>query len=231
MRTIFFILLMLNVCFAIFHIAVSEDSGVSRAAAMEQQIARSYVDAPELKLISDASVETGEVSEPQYDAEEQCWMLGPFDENDLAANVQTRLRATGVQMVVQNISTPVAPDYWVYAVPQDSRQAAVQLLRDLQKRDIDSFIIAEGELENGISLGFFSEDAQAREELDRHKGQSYDVAIKVVPRDIDEFWGVVRINEFEKLSEQAWDRFLEDNGELSLEQNYCDIVATVGNIE
>ena len=197
---------------------------------MEQQIARSYVDAPELKLVSDTSLDSI-VAEPQYDAEEQCWMLGPFDENDLAVNVQTRLRATGVQMAVQNISTPVAPDYWVYAVPQDSRQAAVQLLRDLQRRDIDSFIIAEGELENGISLGFFSEDAQAREELDRHKGQSYEVAIKVVPRDIDEFWGVVRINEFQKLSEQAWDRFQEDNGKLSLEQNYCDSVATVGNIE
>lgn len=231
MRTIFIILVVLNVCFAAWHVILGEDSAQTRAAELERQIASSHVDAPELQLVSERGSPPQLEPAPEYAAAEMCWMLGPFDENELAENIQTRLQATSVQMAVRKMSTPVAPDYWLYAVPQTSRQEAVELLRDLQQRDIDSFIIAEGELENGISLGFFPDEGNARVEMEKHRGQVYDVAIKIVPRDIDEFWGVVRINEFEKLSEQAWDRFRADNGELSLEQNYCDIVATVGNLE
>ena len=151
-----------------------------------------------------------------YAANEMCWMLGPFEESELADNIQTRLKATGVELAVQKISTPVAPDYWVYAVPLSSRQAAVELLRNLQRRNVDSFIIAEGELENGISLGFFSDESTARDLIERHKDQEYQVDMRVVPRNIQEYWGVVRTREFDKLSEQAWERFRTDNGDLAL---------------
>jgi len=232
MRSIFFFLLVLNVIFGVWHLAFGEKSG-SRTESIEQQIALSHVDAPELQLVADtrANVNADAQTPQNYAANEMCWKLGPFEEFELASNIQTRLRATGVNLFVQKIATPVAPDYWVYAVPMESRQAAVELLRNLQQRNVDSFIIAEGELENGISLGFYSDEKAARQVVEDHLGQDYRVAMQVVPRNIEEYWGVVRTREFDKLSEEAWERFRADNGDLALEQKYCDIVATAGNFE
>ncbi len=233
MRSIFFFLLVLNVVFGIWHLAFGEKSG-SRTESIEQQIALSHVDAPELQLVVDtreADSARAQQAAESYAANEMCWKLGPFEERELASNIQTRLRATGVNLSVQKIATPVAPDYWVYAVPMETRQAAVELLRNLQQRNVDSFIIAEGELENGISLGFYSNEKTAREAVEAHLGQDYRVAMQVVPRNIEEYWGVVRTREFDKLSKEAWERFREDNGDLALEQKYCDIVATAGNLE
>ncbi|MEM8500982.1 MAG: SPOR domain-containing protein [Pseudomonadota bacterium] len=233
MRSIFFFLLVLNVVFGIWHLAFGEKSG-TRTESIEQQIALSHVNAPELQLVADTQNDTRsrESQVPQdYAANEMCWKLGPFEESELASNIQTRLRATGVDLFVQKIATPVAPDYWVYAVPMETRQAAVELLRNLQQRNVDSFIIAEGELENGISLGFYSKEKTAREVVEEHLGQDYRVAMQVVPRNIEEYWGVVRAREFDKLSEEAWERFRSDNGDLALEQKYCDFVATAGNFE
>ncbi len=232
MRSIVLFLLILNLCFAAWILFV-RDAPPDMDAILEKQIADSYLDVPRLQLVSELVADESPLQTPgpEYAAEESCWFLGPFDEQQLASDLRTRLRATGVDIDVQGIATPVAPDFWVFVTPQPSRQDAVRLLRDLQRRDIDSFIITEGENENGISLGFYSSEKYAREVQSEHAGQSYQVDVQIVPREIDEFWGVIRAQEYDKLSAQAWERFQNENGGLSLEQKYCDIVASSDNLE
>lgn len=234
MRSIFIFLLVLNGLFLLWHLAFGGSDSADSASAAQQHAAASYVDAPELKL-----VETAEAAAPvvgpldvlAFEPGERCWLIGPFDDETAASDVSTRLTATGLQVLIRRLATPVEPDYLVYALPQTSRAAAVSLLRDLQQRKVDSYIIAEGELENGISLGFYSSEKTAREVLEMHRGQPFQVDIKRIPRQIEEFWGVFHESEYNKLGEEAWSRFRNENGNLSLEQNTCDVVASGNNLE
>lgn len=231
MRAAFLVLVVSNVLFLVWNLAFGEDSAESDDALVERQIAASYVDAPELTMVNERRPNKAEdaldsAGPASYDRNEFCWLLGPFDDSDLAESVYTRLQTMGVGMDLERIASPVAPDYWVHIVPQQNRQAAIQLLRGLQRRKIDSFIIAEGELENGISLGFYSDEKTARRQLAQHEGQPYKVDIQLVPRNIEEFWGVVRAQEYDKLSEQAWNRFRNENGNLKLDRKSCSVIAS-----
>ena len=123
------------------------------------------------------------------------------------------------------------PDYWVHIVPQANRGIANALARDLQAREVKSFIIAQGKLENGISLGIYPNKRRADEVVRDHRDQPYEVAIEVLPRHIEEFWGLMPEPEFNKLSERAWERFRSESGGLDLAQNYCAVVASQEKLE
>ncbi len=235
MRALFLVLLVLNLTFALWHIVMgggipsNEDAGSAQGPT--------FVDAPLLRLVGDVvgispSENTLDVGvEPLFQPNDQCWQIGPFDGLQEVENARTRLAARAVTMAIRELSVPVAPDYWVYVSPRANRQAAMLLLRQLQARDIESSIIAEGELENGISLGFFSSEKSARLLLERHQGQLYQVDLKIVPREITEFWGLIALNEYPKLGSSGWQRFRDEIGGVIMKQNICDVVATNDNFE
>lgn len=233
MRVLFLILLVFNVAFALWHVALGgSGEGGDRPAAP------AFINAPLLRLVADVAggsgaADVGSIPErsPSFEAGDRCWTFGPFDAREDAENMQTRLSARAVAMVVQERSTSVAPDFWVHVPPRVNRQAAMLLLRQLQGRGVDSSIIAEGELANGISLGFFSSEKSARQLLERHQDQVYPVDLRIVPREISEFWGLIALDEYSKLGEEGWRRFLSQSDGVIMEQNVCDAVATTDNFE
>ena len=239
MRSFFVIILVFNIAFALWHFAFGDD--VFKVSDVHEIAGAVSVGGSQLRLVSDVIDDVAEaragqkagmvVDVPIFRPGEQCWMIGPFDERGQAENIQTRLSARAVLMAVRKLSTPVAPDYWVHVPPRANRQAAMLLLRQLQARDIDSSIIVEGELANGISLGFFSSEKSARSLLERHQGQLYQVGLRIVPREINEFWGLLALSEYSKLGEEGWRRFRNENTGVIMKQNLCDVVATADNFE
>ena len=68
--------------------------------------------------------------------------------------LEQRLLSPDVQSEIQEVDTASGVDYWVY-LPPLARQASLRQLRELQSRNIDSYIITVGDLANGISLEYF----------------------------------------------------------------------------
>lgn len=155
-----------------------------------------------------------------------CWQIGPFADLVSAKQVESRLAAMDIGLDLREVEMPGKTDYWVHIPPQPSRKLAIKLLRDLQSRKIDSFLITEGELENGISLGFFTEKPRADLIHEQRREQGYDAAIKEVVRVQKEFWAIYSIDQYGELHDSLWQKMAEGNTGLDRRKNYCDKIAS-----
>ena len=107
---------------------------------------------------------------------------------------QAPLRVTEIAPLnlVQSMDAAAGVDYWVYLPPLASRQASLRQLRELQARKIDSYIITQGDLANGISLGIFPRSDSAQSVMQRLRDAGYEPSLRELTRAHRSFW--VRIS-------------------------------------
>ena len=160
-----------------------------------------------------------------------CHMIGPFKEKISAHQVQDRLKALDIEVHTYQVDIPDKPDYWVHLGPMRSRKEALDMLRELQSKKIDSFLITEGELENGISLGFYTKEDLAQAVLKRRREQGYSAKILAVPRVNQELWEVFADNQFSKFSDELWQKIIVGTQGLELRKNSCDLIASAEKLD
>ena len=169
--------------------------------------------------------------EPLPPEERVCDMIGPFSEEVSARQIQNRLAARDIGVSLYQLTVPGEPDYWVHLGPMTSRKEAVATLRELQAEGIDSFLITEGELKNGISLGFFTRQELATRVQAQRLKQGYDAKIREVPRNHNEIWAVFEPGEFSEFSLRVWEEIQAGHTDLELRKNYCDAIASAVNLD
>lgn len=120
--------------------------------------------------------------------EERCYSVGPFKDEDDAKFLGIRAEALGFDSEMRSLATGGSIEHWVHIPPLINRQQSLQLLRELQGRGVDSYIITQGELAEGISLGLFRNKESAERLTLKMKAMEYDVVIKEVLRGEKELW-------------------------------------------
>lgn len=117
----------------------------------------------------------------------RCLLIGPLDEID-AEELHRRLLSHGFGGELVWRTTRIRENHWLIVPPLASRVEASKMLKDLRSKEIDSFLIAEGEYKNGITLGVFSD----RDNIEhyRHKlvTQGYPVVVVPRPATVEERW-------------------------------------------
>ncbi|WP_252177360.1 hypothetical protein [Endozoicomonas sp. 4G] len=156
----------------------------------------------------------------------QCLVVGPFEFSAEADRLQQKLFSLGVSSRERSDNEVVLADYWVHIPPRSNRQAAIRLLRDLQRQGIDSFVITQGELANGISLGLFSKEVSANEVSRRVQEAGYEPAIKKLPREPETFWLEMTESEANKLSTGFWEKQANQYSDLKMLEKNCKSVAS-----
>lgn len=160
-----------------------------------------------------------------------CHMIGPFKEKISARQVKDRLRALDIEVVTYQLQIPEKPDYWVHLGPMRSRKEALDVLRELQSKKIDSFLITEGELVNGVSLGFFTREELARAVQKQRLEQGYDAKIRQVPRFSVQLWEVMDAEQYNKFSDELWQKVRAGTAGLELRKNSCDLIASAERLD
>lgn len=160
-----------------------------------------------------------------------CHMIGPFKEKISAHQVQNRLRALDITVNTYQVNIPDKPDYWVYLGPLRSRKEAVDMLRELQSKKIDSFLIGDGDLVNGISLGFFTKEPLAQAVLQQRREQGYEAKLRAVPRFNQELWEVFADEQRAKLSDELWQQIKAGTQGVELRKNSCDLIASAEKLD
>lgn len=160
-----------------------------------------------------------------------CHMIGPFKEKISAHQVQSRLRALDITVNTYQINIPDKPDYWVYLGPMRSHKEALDMLRELQNKKVDSFLIADGDLVNGISLGFFTKKELAQAVLKQRRDQGYDAKLRDVPRFTQEMWEVFADEQYAKLSDELWQQIKAGTQGVELRKNSCDLIASAEKLD
>jgi hypothetical protein len=120
--------------------------------------------------------------------EERCYSVGPFKDEDDAKFLGIRAEALGFNSEMRSLATGGSIEHWVHIPPLVNRQQSLQLLRELQGRGVDSYIITQGDLAEGISLGLFRNKESAERLTLKMKEMDYDVVIKEVLRGEKELW-------------------------------------------
>lgn len=146
----------------------------------------------QIRLLSESAAPVARDRQPVEVLESVCLFLGAFDVQEAAGQIEQRLLSLDIRSSVQAVEAPSGVDYWVYLPPLASRQASLRQLRELQARRIDSYIITEGDLANGISLGIFPRVDSAEAVMQRLRSVGYEPALKELPRAHRRFW--VRID-------------------------------------
>lgn len=120
-------------------------------------------------------------------------LLGGFSDEKTAQTLQQRLLSLDIQSKITGVNSRVDLEYWVYLAPLASRQASVRQLKEMQARKIDGYLITQGDLSNGISLGMFAREDSAQSVAMRLKEAGYEPLVKIVERSQRLYW--VAINE------------------------------------
>lgn len=160
-----------------------------------------------------------------------CHMIGPFKEKISASQVRDRLRALDITVNTYQVDIPDKPDYWVYLGPLRSHKEALDTLRDLQGKKIDSFLIADGDLVDGISLGFFTKKELAQAVLKQRRDQGYDAKLRAVPRFKQELWEVFADGEYTKFSDELWQQIKAGTEGVELSKNSCNLIASAKKLD
>jgi hypothetical protein len=112
-----------------------------------------------------------------------------------------------------------------------SRREALETLRELQAKKIDSFLITEGDLVNGISLGFFTKEELAQAVQRQRREQGYEAKIRQIPRFSQQLWEVIDDQAHGRLSDGLWQKVRSGTEGLELRKNSCDLIASAERLD
>ena len=223
MRWSFLLLLVLNLFYYVWHqqqapLRVKEILPLSLYRGAQQDI----------QLVSEAErPRTRAESEGgQAEANAACLFLGGLEEESVAHAVEQRLLSTDIKATVEVLDAAVGLDYWVYLAPLASRQASLRQLKELQARKIDSYIISQGDLVNGISLGIFPRSDSAESVIQRLREAGYEPMLRELARAHRNYWVKISPESRILVSDALLSRLAEDFLGLEHQLMPCEGIAT-----
>lgn len=154
-----------------------------------------------------------------------CYSVGPFPGRDLAAGVQQQLLGAAVGSRMQEIGPDKAARHWVILPPQPDRQKALKLLRELQTRKIDSYLVSTGELTNAISLGLFAREALATGVRDKVREAGYPAEIRQKEPAGSQFWLRLQPGQPVEKIEKLLQPTLADESGIKISNTACEMFA------
>ena len=129
---------------------------------------------------------------PTTETEKLCTIVGPFPDDSDSGRLVQQLASVGVDAALDSKITKREMQYWVILPPKNSRREALQALRELQARKIDSYLIASGDLKDAISLGLFTREELAKGVQEKVKEAGYPAEIRTKERTESQFWVRIR---------------------------------------
>lgn len=149
----------------------------------------SQLELDQVKLLGESVGDTRRQSTVnKSSAQMEIMLLGGFSDEKTAEKLQQRLLSLDINSQLTTLDSQVDVEYWVYLEPLASRQASVRQLKELQARKIDGYLITQGDLANGISLGMFSREDSAQGVAERLSAAGYAPLIRAVERSQRLYW-------------------------------------------
>lgn len=225
MRWFFLLLLVLNLFYYVWHqqqapLRVKEVESFSLYQGARQNI----------RLVSETDVSRVPVESGAQVVSSQavCLYLGSFEQEAEALALEQRLLSLDIQSGVRSIDAAAGVDYWVYLVPLASRQASLRQLKELQARKIDSYIIGQGDLANGISLGIFPRSDSAESVMQRLREAGYEPMLRELSRAHRAYWVRIAPKSRRLASDALLESLARDFERLEHQLMPCEGVASAG---
>jgi hypothetical protein len=154
-----------------------------------------------------------------------CPHAGPFGVEADAVALLALLRADGYQAQVQSVEISKEVDNWVLIPARDSRRASMALLKELQAKKIDSYLVAEGVHRNAISLGLFKKQSSAEGVQERMLAAGYESNVQTLERAMFEYWVRVDMSKESQERESELEKNIFSEKNISFSKSLCETFA------
>jgi hypothetical protein len=183
MRWVFYSLLTLNLVYLIWGLVNASVPTPDQSAATGVEVS-----APQrLTLLSEAGKVPASESAPAR-RQQLCPVVGPWDGVAGAEQALSTLRTAGYRGQIRAVEVQKERLSWVYLPAYPSRDEALRVLRELQARGVDSFIVGQGEDQNAISLGYFASEESAEGLRMKMNNAGYPARVRETGRQVTEYW-------------------------------------------
>lgn len=175
-----------------------------------------------------------EMAEVGAEGEEQsllCSRVSGLESVDAANSLMYAARQRGLEAQLELTGQALPAQYRVYLPPASSRAIATITLDGLGERlaeenlAIETYLITRGPLENGISLGVFSERNNAQEVRNQIRELGYQPEIEEIPRSDGELLVWLKPTTSVRLEEAEWLDLSAERPGLSRSENLCQTIA------
>lgn len=219
MRWVFISLVLMNLAYLGYELSkTSEPVDAQQTVA----VASTGVDTNSLVLLHELDQPASKKAEGQA-RDALCWAVGSFVAELSAKHVYARMLALDINAQVQGREKIVKKEFWVYLPPLPNKKQALRKLKELQRRNVDSYVITEGELENGISLGLFGKQSSVDRLVEELKKKQIEAQVKSRNRTATEYWVIAPIENGIDMNEEMRTRLAgQDEGLLDWQQIRCD---------
>lgn len=159
-----------------------------------------------------------------------CAQIGEFESLE-DANDFINVNATKMRVALDVHQLASSPQYRVYLPPFEGREEAVDAIEQLRatlvanKVVIDSFLIAQGELANGIALGLFSEQANAMNVKSQIQKIGYEALIQEVHSTQKQLSVTIIELESEAIFKEYWAEIQRKRPYLHAVEKLCETIA------
>lgn len=197
--------------------SASEDSGAQEVSADGSHKTAISRQAGEDKNWQEGVLDKEEVQQlpfvPEYLHEPEpkllCVNLGRFDKEKDANDLMEKLQATvGVAAQLKQVTEGLVR-YLVYMPPFETRATAKQQQVILRESGIRSSLYYEGELKNGLSLGYFSSRKNAERRHTSLLAAGHMVLLKTIENKVVRYSIEMTSGEASKLSRHFWQDLAE----------------------
>lgn len=221
MRWMFLLLIVLNLFYYVWH----QQQAPLRPKEVAP-LALAQNNKRDIQLLSESDEPVRREQAPRAVAGTVCLFLGGFELESAATAVEQRLVSLDIRSRVQSMDAAAEVEYWVYLPPLASRQASLRQLKELQARKIDSYIITQGDLANGISLGIFPREDSARGVMQRLHDAGYDSELRELPRSHRSYWVRIAPESRQLVSVSLLESLVFDFNGLQHQLMPCESIAT-----
>jgi hypothetical protein len=222
MRWLFMLLVVLNLFYYVWHL-----QGVASEPRPAEYSALKAAEKHNIQLLSEASERLAPAVAGASSAEpETCLFIGGAAQRDLADQLRQRVLSLGAQGDIREESVASDTDFWLYLPPLASREASLRQLRELQARQIEGYLIGEGDLANGISLGMFARESVAQAARDKIRAAGYEPALRELPRARTSYWVRIRPDERRLIGPQVLEQLSKDFSGLQHRLEACESLAS-----
>ncbi len=227
MRLLFWVILFVNVAFFGWQYPKKE-SRIVDATQTPQVISGN--DLETITLLSEETVprsspamqqEVKEAPQPLGEAG-ACFTIGSFTSRDQAKKVLTRVERHGLLGDIRTIEQSERNGYWVLLPPLANRKLAKEILRDMHKANVDSFIVTTGQKSNAISVGIFNSESHAKRRVKDLRGKGFNVVMEERLRTKSLYWVDFHIANGEVVGENFEKQVLASVSAVRLESRSCE---------
>ncbi len=220
MRSLFILLLFINVSYLIWGVAFSEKNNMPETVPQPQdkqtltllsEQPKDLVASPNKQSLSKNS-KAPKSSEDKQRLSIECYSLGPMLDEKQSKKLEKKLEQGGFKPKHKAITGTEPKSYWVYFPAEKTIEDAKAVANQLQIANVeDHFIVRKGKYVNAISLGLYNSYDRAKIRVRGLKKIGFNAKIKTRYKEVTRHWLDFQETSAKRLKNSAWEKIEKDN--------------------